>query len=146
MALKKLTPELLREMVEWLRMGMPIKFSCARVGIHHDTYYDWMKKANEARAVVAEGGHQLDDEQQTLIEFADTVELARNFGGSWLYEKMLTDKDWIRYCTALERQFHDIWTTRQGAYSMTADRKDGVVEVKLSFQPDAALADEMRVK
>lgn len=145
MPTKKLTPEVLRAFVEHLQTGMPIKFVCGRVGLHHSTYYSWLDKADDARAVLAEG-HDLDDNQRALIEFSDTVAIARNAGGAMLYEKMMTDKDWVRYCTALERQFHDSWTTRGGAYGLTAERKNGVVEVKLSFQPDPELADEMRVK
>ncbi|MCY1703649.1 hypothetical protein [Deinococcus sp. SL84] len=44
----KLTPELQAEFVKVLRSGNWIETACSYVGIHPDTYYEWMKRGESS--------------------------------------------------------------------------------------------------
>lgn len=133
-----LTAKLLDELCGHLETGMPVVFACARVGIHRATYYKWLEKAADVRALQEEG-HPVTAAQAKLVASADRIELARNYGGGWLYEQLLQAPAniWVKYSCALERQFHEFWSTRQGAYQVNVDKKTGAIEVKLSFDVDS---------
>lgn len=143
----KLTAKLRNELCDHLRTGMPIVFACARVGIHKTTYFKWVRRGEDARALVEEG-HDVAADERAYAVFVDSVELARNFGGGWLYEQLLAAPAniWQKYSAAIERQFHDVWSTKYGAtgYTMNVDKKNGTVEVKLSFELDSEAAEELR--
>ena len=48
MAKSKLTPELQATVCDLLAAGNTDKDVCAAVGIHHSTFYDWLKRGDEA--------------------------------------------------------------------------------------------------
>lgn len=142
----KLTAKVRDEMCKLLRTGMPIKFVCGRVGVHPDTYMKWMRRADDIRALVEEGREVRPIDKQ-LVTFTEDLEVARMFGGGWLYEEMLSAPAnlWTKFCAAMERQFHDDWSTRSAGYQMSAKRgKDGTVEVKFSFEQQPELVEQLR--
>lgn len=139
-----LTPDVRDGMCELLRTGMPIDFVCGRVGVHRSTYRKWIQRADDVRALIEEG-HKVRPVDSQLVAFTEDLEIARMFGGGWLYQEMLAAPAnlWPKYCAALERQFHDLWSTRFA--NMAVDRKGGrIVEVKLSFEAAPDLVEQLR--
>lgn len=43
----KFSPERVDTLVKWLKLGYYIDEACSMAGIHRDTYYAWLKKAEE---------------------------------------------------------------------------------------------------
>lgn len=62
----KLTPELQRDFVRMLQLGNWIETACDFVGIHPDTYYDWMRRAEAGGA-----------RNRIYVEFSEAVRKAR---------------------------------------------------------------------
>ena len=62
----KLTPELQARFIQALRAGNWIDTCCDYVGIHPDTYYDWMNRAQEGGA-----------RNQIYVDFAQAVKTAK---------------------------------------------------------------------
>lgn len=46
----KLTPDTQAKIIQRLSAGSTIKATCDSVGIHVDTYYEWLKRGNEAKS------------------------------------------------------------------------------------------------
>jgi hypothetical protein len=59
----KLTPELQEELLKALRGGAYVEDACGYVGIHKDTFYEWMRRGA--------------DGDDLYSEFSDAVEKAR---------------------------------------------------------------------
>lgn len=59
----KFTPERVDTLVKWLKLGYYIDEACSMAGIHRDTYYAWLKKADEGI--------------QEFSDFSDTIKKAR---------------------------------------------------------------------
>ena len=60
----KLTPQVQADIVEALEHGLHQESACARVGIHRDTFYEWMRRGRE-------------ETEGIYANFADAVEKAR---------------------------------------------------------------------
>lgn len=143
-----LTAKTKGELIKHLKTGMPIAFSCGRAGVLPATYQNWVSRAADLQAKDEEG-HPLTDAQRRHRDDVDDLVLARHYGGGWLYEQLLAAPAniWQKYSAALERQFHDYWSTRFGSSTLSATRgKDGTVEVKFSFQDQPDLVDQLREK
>lgn len=49
MARSKLTPELTKTICELIEKGLPYNLVCGAVGIHKDTFYDWINKGEAGK-------------------------------------------------------------------------------------------------
>lgn len=59
----KFTPDRVDTLVKWLKLGYYIDEACSMAGIHRDTYYAWLKKA--------------EDGVPEFSDFSDTIKKAR---------------------------------------------------------------------
>src|SRR5215218_2732977 len=46
----KLTPELEKDLLQNIELGMTYKLACEDVGIHYDTFRKWMRKGEDAQS------------------------------------------------------------------------------------------------
>jgi len=49
----KLTPELQEKICRYLRLGAYVETACKIVGVHKDTFYEWVKRGNKGTAPYA---------------------------------------------------------------------------------------------
>jgi hypothetical protein len=78
----KLTPELVEELLRYLRMGVSIKSACDAAGINDATYRRWVVGSKD---------------------FCTQATRARSRGKIVLISQILTDKDWRAKAWYLER-------------------------------------------
>lgn len=118
MAAARLTPQLTAKLCGYFERGHTIEGGAGLVGIHKTTFHRWMRRGEDARAVLEEG-LDVTAEDRRYARFVDAVELARAHGEGWLHERaleaMANPKDfgrWQGYVTLLERTRPDRWRRR----------------------------------
>lgn len=91
----KLTPELQERICRYLRLGAYVETACKCVGVHKDTFYEWMKLGNRGRKPYA--------------AFLAAVEVA--MGESEMRDLAIVGeaakKQWTAAAWRLERKFPD---------------------------------------
>ena len=100
----KLTPELIKEAVELVKMGNYTETVCQYLGIGETTWYRWMKEGENARSGIKR-------EFWESIKRAESHAEIRNVGIiQKAAEKAKDDpKLWVAAMTFLERKFPDRW-------------------------------------
>lgn len=73
----KCTEQLIAQFDSVLRAGNYIETACDYLQISRQSYYHWLKLADEARARVETGGEPLTDDEKMWCKFSDTVTRAR---------------------------------------------------------------------
>lgn len=82
----KLTPQLIEDICNWLKLGYYQEDAATMAGISTSTYYDWMKKGEEAQKALESGQSdslpaiQEDGEVEVVnmySEFSDAIKRAR---------------------------------------------------------------------
>lgn len=82
----KLTPHLIEDICNWLKLGYYQEDAATMAGISTSTYYDWMKKGEEHQKALESGQSdslpaiQEDDEVEVVnmySEFSDAIKRAR---------------------------------------------------------------------
>lgn len=92
----KLTSELTNQIVKALHLGAYVETACAAVGIHKDTYYDWLAKAERG--------------SKQHKEFSDAVQKAQAQAELRLLADIEQNGDqWQRQAWKLERRFNERW-------------------------------------
>lgn len=94
----KLTPKVQEDIVRALTIGATHDIACQYVGIHPDTFYDWLKKGEAGRAPYA--------------EFAEAVKGAESRAVvGWLVqiEQAARSGTWQAAAWKLERRYPKIW-------------------------------------
>lgn len=138
-----ITPQQREQLCDLLKRGHYLESACSYVGIRKERHYDWLERASIARADKLQG-KKLTAAQQTFIEYADAVEIARSYGEAWLVEQLLHAAadpkgkgQWTAYMTVLERTRPDRWrrppSMPQGPSSPAT----------LTFDPQKLSADEL---
>lgn len=165
----KLTPARAKKIFDLLKRGHYTEAAVAYAGVHKDTFYGWIERGNEARALadqrpVAEQYQTAADHaaavadweaklaaKQVYLDFLAGLEHAKSFGEAWLTEQVLEAADpaskqtyqkrWQAYMTILERTRRDRWSRRSAVEHGTADGKP--FPVSHVFDPSKLSVDEL---
>jgi hypothetical protein len=114
----RLTDEVRDQICELLRRGHYLQSAAAHVGIGRRTLYGWLERGNEARVALDRDG-SVAAAEPPYVEFADAVELARDFGEAFLLEQAQAairdpkNGRWQGWLTILERSRPQRWQRRQ---------------------------------
>lgn len=118
----KLTPEIQAKIVQLLAAGNFVETVCDHVGLHKDTFYEWIKRG--------ERGWAKDKKPVNYVDFSDAVKKAI------AQVEMLTVNDvrqgvfnWQSRAWWLERRHPDKWGNRQKHEH--SGRVDGTVALTL---------------
>ena len=120
---EKLTPELQAKFCEALENGSSILGACGYVGIDEKTYYNWIKKAKEAKT------------RTKYVKFKECVDTAKN-KALHNFEQVIVSasmEHWQAAAWMLERRHSDIY-----------GKKDKI-EADLNHKGLSGLADAIRV-
>lgn len=102
----KLTPELQKEIVTLLTGGNFVETVCDYVGIHRDTFYEWMRRG--------ERGWQIDLEPVDYVQFSDAVKKAMSQVEITTVATLRSGPlNWQAKAWWLERRHPDKWGNRQ---------------------------------
>lgn len=95
----KLTPKIQDEIVELLKAMNYVETACAVVGISKNTYYDWIKKANESKR------------RNKYTIFRDEIEKAQAWGEARLVATINrhSERNWQAGAWLLEKRHSDRW-------------------------------------
>lgn len=75
----KCTPETTEKVADLIRAGNYVTVACRVARISRDAHYDWIEKANEAKAKQANGG-RITANQKAYIHYADAIAAAEAEG------------------------------------------------------------------
>lgn len=128
----KLTPELQKQICDLLEAGNFVETVCDFVGIHKDTFYEWVNRGERGWKADMDGGY---------VGFSDAVKKAI----STVEMDTLTDLrrgplNWQAKAWWLERRHPDKWGNRQKV--VHSGPNDGPIETKdVTNLTDEQLAD-----
>lgn len=120
----KLTPEVIEEICNWLKLGYYQEDAATMAGISASTYYDWMKKGDDAQKALESGDSsslpatQEGDEVEVVNmfqEFSEAVKKARaEAEGAHIrnIRKAADNGTWQASAWFLERSFPKKWGKR----------------------------------
>ena len=119
----KLTPNIKKEIVGYIEAGNYIEVACGAVGIHKDTYYEWIKKGNAGK--------------QPYADFADAIKKATDKAEirNVVVIQKAAQENWQASAWYLERKHPDRW----GKKETIKQEHSGTLEVKSIFQELADL-------
>lgn len=101
----KLTPDIQRQICDLLLAGNFAQTVCDFVGIHVDTFHEWMNRGERGWKIDEEGGY---------TEFSEAVKKAvAQVEMTTIYTLRQGDQYWQRYAWWLERRHPDKWGNRQ---------------------------------
>lgn len=129
----RFSPELLDELCDQLKQGIPKKFAASYVGIHRSTIHDWEQRGKHARAKLEDGG-TLTTIERKWLDASERIEMASGYGVAWLMHQILDAaggekkglKRWSAYMTILERTHPQDFRRRSSSeYIAAADRSSG---------------------
>lgn len=107
------------DLLELVREGCPVKPACAKVGIHHSTFYAWLNEGRDHR-LAKEQGKRLTVRQEQLASFAERADLAETASEAVLFERFLVEakKDrgkgnWLPWLKVLALRFPERWAERR---------------------------------
>lgn len=114
----KLTPEIQQAIIDALQMGNFVETACAVAGIHKDTFYHWLKLADESpngkhaqfRAAVQQAMAQAEHDAVSMITAAGT-------------------NQWQALAWRLERMYPERWGQRTRVDSTHSGPDGGPVKV-----------------
>ena len=94
-AKSKLTPELEEKLLKFLRAGNYVETACKCVGLHKDTFYDWMKRGERG--------------EKRFVAFAEAVHraMAESEARDLHTIGVASQTQWTAAAWRLERRFPD---------------------------------------
>ena len=138
----KLTPEVIEEICNWLKLGYYQEDAATMAGISASTYYDWMKKGDDAQKALESGDSsslpatQERDEVEVVNmfqEFSEAVKKARaEAEGAHIrnIRKAADNGNWQASAWWLERSFPQKWGKRS---TLDLRDKDEVVQFQIEY-------------
>ena len=120
----KLTPQLIEDICNWLKLGYYQEDAAVMAGISTSTYYEWMKKGEEAQKALESGDSTSlpaipEGEEGEIVdmfqEFSDAVKRARaEAEGAHIrnIRKAADNGSWQASAWWLERSFPKKWGKR----------------------------------
>ncbi len=138
----KLTPEVIEEICNWLKLGYYQEDAATMAGISASTYYDWMKKGDDAQKALESGDSsslpatQEGDEVEVVNmfqEFSEAVKKARaEAEGAHIrnIRKAADNGNWQASAWWLERSFPQKWGKRS---TLDLRDKDEVVQFQIEY-------------
>ena len=136
----KLTQDKIDEICNWLKLGYYQEDAATMAGISTSTYYEWMKKGDEAQKALESGDPsslpavQEDSEVEVVnmySEFSDSIKRARaEAEGAHIrnIRKAADNGTWQASAWFLERSFPQKWGKRS---TMDIRDKDEVVQFQI---------------
>ena len=76
MAKCKLTPKRQKIIVELLKGGHHVRTACDGANINEDTYYSWLRRADKAKGLLAEG-IEIEVDERKFVVFSENVKKAQ---------------------------------------------------------------------
>lgn len=127
----KLTPKIKDALLVCLSLGNYVEVACEFVGISKNTYYEWIKKAEQAR----EQGRT-----NEYTEFQDELTRAQGAAEINMVKKISKADDWKAQAWLLSRRHNARWGKPDEAPSITAkatqdDDKGLTIEVVYGAPP-----------
>lgn len=118
----KLTPEIQDKICDYLKMGNFIDTSCKLVGIHKDTFFEWMKRGREAKR------------KSIYQDFFFAVEEAQGFGEARhvAIVSKAGEFDWHASAWMLERKFPE----KYGRKDKVDLKHDGKIEADVDIDEE----------
>ena len=138
----KLTQEKIDEICNWLKLGYYQEDAATMAGISASTYYDWMKKGDDAQKALESGDSsslpatQEGDEVEVVNmfqEFSEAVKKARaEAEGAHIrnIRKAADNGNWQASAWWLERSFPQKWGKRS---TLDLRDKDEVVQFHIEY-------------
>ena len=119
----KLTPDLIQEVCNWLKLGYYQEDAATMAGISSSTFYDWMRRGAEGQKALESGDSPLPDSPDAEIvevvdmylEFSEAVKKARaEAEGAHIrnIRKAAENGTWQASAWFLERSFPKKWGKR----------------------------------
>ena len=119
----KLTPDLIQEVCNWLKLGYYQEDAATMAGISSSTFYDWMRRGAEGQKALESGDSPLPDSPDAEIvevvdmylEFSEAVKKARaEAEGAHIrnIRKAADNGTWQASAWFLERSFPKKWGKR----------------------------------
>ena len=140
----KLTKKLQEEIVKVIKSGNYIETACAYVGIHKDSYYEWLKRgAREKERLRKNPRARIKKSEQPFVEFSDAVEkaLAHAEVRDVAIIGKAAEENWQAAAWRLERKFPNKWGRKQTIEHQGKD--GGPIETSHTEQLDLSnLTDE----
>ena len=137
----KLTPDVIEDICNWLKLGYYQEDAATMAGISASTFYDWMKKGDEGQKALESGTSsslpaiQEDGEVEIVdmySEFSEAVKKARaEAEGAHLrnIRRAADNGTWQASAWWLERSFPKKWGKRN-----TLDISDGNEEIQFQIE------------
>lgn len=93
----KLTPEITNQICNLIEKGLPYSFVCEAVGIHKDTFYDWMKKGEAGKKEFSDFSDSVNRSKANFaLKCLERVNQAADNGSvfcaTWLLEKRFPEE------------------------------------------------------
>ena len=109
----KLTPEVIAEFEKALASGCYVETAAAYVGVHRDSYYEWLRRGREEKNRVNGGmnGRKVKQKEELYVEFSDTI--SRALASAEIRDIARIDlagnEDWRALAWKRERRNPDRW-------------------------------------
>jgi len=134
----KLTDQVQENLITAILGGSYLETAVAFVGIHKDTFYDWLRRADAERTRVngGENGRKVRQKEKPYVEFSDAVLHALAQAEVSMVAKITVagNEDWRALFALLERRYPGRWG-RRDALEVTGPNK-GPVEVEVRTVAD----------
>lgn len=108
----KLTQELIEELERYLKVGNYVETACAIVGIHKNTFYGWLKRANELDEALEKNPKlKLTKEDVLHLDFMGAVKKSQALAEhrDLTIIAKASESAWQASAWRLERRFPDRW-------------------------------------
>ena len=108
----KINKEKIDVIVNHIRTGNYISTACRAVGIHDNTYTNWI---NKAESLLDKPASLLTEEEKLYCAFYEQVKTAESEAESKAVQcvRDAMPKNWLAAMTWLERKFPDKWARRE---------------------------------
>lgn len=106
----KLTPELLEQIVQYIKVGNYNKDACQAVGISERVYYKWLKRGEKALKL-EEKGNKIPKKEEIYVQFVQSIKKAKAKAviRNVLVIQTAAKKSWQAAAWWLERSHHKDW-------------------------------------
>lgn len=107
----KLNDNLIVKITKLISEGNYIKTACQATGIHPDTFYEWMNRADQAKKSLPEA----EQGEDIYIRFSEAVKKAEAECEANIVRTvtLAAPKNWLAGMTYLERKYPDRWAKRE---------------------------------
>lgn len=141
MPASKFTPANRKALITAVRNGNFILPSCRALRINEKTYYRWLEKGRDARALEEEGGHKLSPAETAYAKFLTDIEQADAQSENALVDEVLElardgNQGWRGVWQVLSVRHAHHWKQDNPAISLDFGEQGGKgLEIKLAFTP-----------